>query len=105
MYYNLSMREIDVEWDDVKNEANKREHEGLGFDLAQLVFADPNRLERLDQSDGNVSGEVRWQTLGMVGKVLFAVYTERGGKKTNHFGTPGQQGRKEKLPWELSDRR
>ena len=48
MYYILFVHGIDVEWDDDKNEINKREHEGLGFKLAQLVFADPNRLERLD---------------------------------------------------------
>jgi len=75
------MRNTDVEWDDDKNEINKREHEGMTFDLAQLVFADPNRLERLDRSESNISGEERWQTLGMAGKVLFAVYTERGEKK------------------------
>ena len=71
----------DVEWDDDKNETNKQEHEGLGFELAQLVFADPNRLERLDRSENNTSGEERWQTLGMADKVLFAVYTERGERK------------------------
>ena len=72
---------IDVEWDDDKNETNKREHGGMSFELAQLVFADPNRLERLDRSAGSTSGEERWQTLGMAGKVLFAVYTDRGQKK------------------------
>jgi len=75
------MRGVAVEWDDDKNEVNKREHEGLGFELAQFVFADPDRLERLDRSEGNTSGEERWQTLGMAGKVLFAVYTERGERK------------------------
>jgi uncharacterized DUF497 family protein len=81
MYYSYIMYATDVEWDDVKNEANKREHEGLGFELAQLVFADPNRLERLDRSENNKSREERWQTLGMAGKVLFAVYTERSERK------------------------
>jgi uncharacterized DUF497 family protein len=80
-YYSLTMRGTDVEWDDDKNEANKREHEGMSFELAQLVFADPNRLERLDRSESNTSGEERWQTLGMAGKVLFAVYTERRERK------------------------
>jgi len=75
------MRGSDVEWDDEKNEINKREHEGMSFELAQLVFADPNRLERLDRSENNKSREERWQTLGMAGKVLFVVYTERGEKK------------------------
>jgi uncharacterized DUF497 family protein len=51
------MRDTDVEWDDNKNETNKREHEGLGFELAQLVFADSNRLERIDRSESNMSGE------------------------------------------------
>ena len=81
MYYSYFMRGIEIEWDDDKNETNKREHEGLGFEIAQLVFADPNRLERLDQSEKNESWEERWQTLGMAGKVLFAVYTERGERK------------------------
>jgi uncharacterized DUF497 family protein len=75
------MYSMDVEWDDDKNEINKREHEGLGFELAQLVFADPHRIERFDRSESNTSGEDRWQTLGMAGKVLFVVYTERGERK------------------------
>ncbi|MDR3337141.1 MAG: hypothetical protein LBT16_08055 [Treponema sp.] len=57
MYYSLTMRGTDVEWDDDKNETNKQEHEGLGFELARLVFADLNRLERLDRSETNTSGE------------------------------------------------
>ena len=81
MYYSLIMRGIEVEWDDEKNEINKREHEGMNFELAQFVFADPNRLERIDRSESNISGEERWQTLGKVGKVLFVVYTERGERK------------------------
>ena len=75
------MNGINVEWDDDKNETNKREHEGLSFELAQFVFADPNRIERMDQSENNISGEERWQTLGKAGKVLFVVYTERREKK------------------------
>ena len=83
MYYILLMRGVDVEWDDDKNERNKREHEGLGFELAQLVFADPNRLERLDKSETNTSLEGRWQTLGMAGKVLMGITksTVRVGQK------------------------
>jgi len=72
---------MDVEWDDDKNEINKREHEGMGFELAQLVFADPDRLERLDRSENNTSGEERWQTLGTAGKILFVVHTERGERR------------------------
>jgi uncharacterized DUF497 family protein len=36
------------------------------------------RIERRDDSENNASGEDRWQPLGMAGKILFFVYTERG---------------------------
>jgi uncharacterized DUF497 family protein len=67
-----------VEWDEEKNGINKREHKGLSFEEAQYVFADPNRIERLDESEGNTSGETRYQTLGMAGTVLFVAFTECG---------------------------
>jgi len=70
------MKLVGVEWDDEKNEINKKEH-FLSFETAQFVFADPERLERLDMSESNISGEERWQTLGKVGPVLLVVYTER----------------------------
>ena len=66
-----------IEWDEAKNALNKQEHD-LSFETAQYVFADPERLERFDQSENNLSEEARWQTLGKVGSVLFVVYTERG---------------------------
>jgi len=74
------MKLVGIEWDDDKNVINKQEHD-LSFETAQYVFADPERLERLDMSEGNTSGEERWQTLGKVGPVLFVVYTERGENK------------------------
>jgi uncharacterized DUF497 family protein len=49
----------------------------VGFETAALVFLDPLRIERQDDSEHNTSGEERWQTLGRVGKVYFVVYTER----------------------------
>ena len=78
------MKLVGIEWDDDKNELNKREHEGLGFEDAQYVFADPERLERPDRSVGNTSGEERWQTLCIQDGVkvkVFVVYTERGENK------------------------
>ncbi|MDR0636490.1 MAG: BrnT family toxin [Treponema sp.] len=51
-----------VEWDEEKNEENKRKYKGLGFEIAQYVFSDPERLERRDVSTGNLSGEERWQS-------------------------------------------
>ncbi|MCL2722693.1 MAG: BrnT family toxin [Treponema sp.] len=74
------MKLIGIEWNDNKNELNKQEH-NLSFETAQYVFADQERLERIDFSEGNTSEEVRWQTLGKVGSVLFVVYTERGENK------------------------
>ena len=67
---------MQVEWDEEKNVANKKNH-GISFETAQYVFADPNRLERYDRSENNNSEEERYQTLGIVGRVLFVVYTER----------------------------
>jgi uncharacterized DUF497 family protein len=64
-----------------RNEINRREHNGLDFEVAQYVFSDPERIERLDRSENNTSGEERWQTLGRVGPVFFVVYTERGENK------------------------
>jgi len=69
------MEERQIVWDEDKNTVNKRKH-GISFETARFVFADSNRLERLDQSEGNTSGEERWQTLGMAEGVLFVVYAE-----------------------------
>jgi uncharacterized DUF497 family protein len=73
------VEELVVEWDEKKNAVNKRIHR-ISFETAKLVFADPDRVERLDNSVGNDPNETRWQTLGLVGRVLFVVYTERGEK-------------------------
>jgi uncharacterized DUF497 family protein len=70
-----------IEWDDEKNEDNKRKHSGLSFEVAQYALLDPNRIERLDHSEENTSGEERVQILGKVGPVFFVVYTERGENK------------------------
>ena len=77
MYYILIMKLVGIEWDEEKNERNKRDHNGLAFEVAQYVFTDPERLERIDRSEGNTAGEERYQTLGKVGPVFFVVYTER----------------------------
>jgi len=78
MQYIIIMQLVGIEWDEDKNEINKREHKGLSFEDAQYVFSDPERLERLDRSESNTSEEERWQTIGKVGEIYFVVYTERG---------------------------
>ncbi|MDR1148401.1 MAG: BrnT family toxin [Spirochaetaceae bacterium] len=70
---------IKIEFDPAKDALNWELHK-VHLSTAALVFADPCRIERLDDSGSNVSGEERIQTLGKVDKVLFIVYTERGEK-------------------------
>ncbi|MDR1248832.1 MAG: BrnT family toxin [Treponema sp.] len=65
-----------IVWDETKNAENKRKH-GVSFEVGQYVFADPDRIWRLERSEGNTSGEERWQTVGKVGKLFFVAYTER----------------------------
>jgi uncharacterized DUF497 family protein len=76
------MEERRIVWDEPKNGENKRKH-GIGFETARFVFADPERLFRLDRSEGNISGEERWQSLGMAEGVIFVVYTEREAESVN----------------------
>ncbi|GMO34205.1 MAG: BrnT family toxin [Termitinemataceae bacterium] len=68
---------MEFEWSSKKEEANLREHH-LSLDTGTLVFNDPFRKVRHD--DDSSYGEERYQTLGLVGKVLFVVYTENGEK-------------------------
>ena len=78
LYLCMTTREI--EFDTEKSNLNWQERK-IRFETAALVFSDPMRIERMDDSEGNTTGEERWQTLGMVDKVLFVVYTERGKKR------------------------
>jgi uncharacterized DUF497 family protein len=70
------MEERQIVWDNDKAAENLKKHH-VSFDTGALVFLDPQRIERRDDSENNISGEDRWQTLGAVGKVFFVVYTER----------------------------
>ncbi len=56
-----------IEWDEAKNEANQRKHDGIDFVTAVEVFDDPLHRSRQDRV---VDGEQRWQTLGMVRGLL-----------------------------------
>jgi uncharacterized DUF497 family protein len=63
------------EWDEAKARSNARKH-GVRFEDAMLVFADPWALIDQDRIEG---GELRWQTLGMVGDfvLLLVAHTVR----------------------------
>ena len=65
---------LHFEWDEEKNRLNFQKH-GIDFDTAMLVFNDPNRIEIYDLEHS--TDEDRYNTIGLVGKILFVVYTER----------------------------
>lgn len=62
------------EWDAEKERHNIKCHDGITFSMAARVFSDYKRIERYDVSHS--VDEERWNTIGMVGQVLFVVYTE-----------------------------
>uniref|UniRef100_UPI000B07751F BrnT family toxin n=1 Tax=Treponema endosymbiont of Eucomonympha sp. TaxID=1580831 RepID=UPI000B07751F len=51
-----------IEWDAEKSLLNLQKHHVSFYD-SQYVFSDINRIERVDNSEGNTSGETRYQTL------------------------------------------
>ncbi len=63
-----------VEWDDEKNNINKKKH-GISFETAARIFLDDNRIEYYDELHSNF--EDRFRVIGIVNEVLFVVYTER----------------------------
>jgi uncharacterized DUF497 family protein len=65
---------MDFEWDAAKERKNIEKHNGISFDDAMLVFNDGERIERYDWEHSVVKD--RWQTIGLVGPLLFVVNTE-----------------------------
>lgn len=61
-------------WDENKNILNYKKH-GITFDTAIQVFNDPNHVEYYD--DQHSTSEDRYIAIGLVGQVLFVVFTER----------------------------
>jgi uncharacterized DUF497 family protein len=57
---------VRFEWDEAKNRQNRRKH-GVDFEVAVLVFDDPNHVSEQDRF---VNGEERWQTTGLVDELL-----------------------------------
>ena len=66
---------MEFEWDPDKDRINRKIH-GISFSAAKFVFNDVERWERYDSTHS--VDEDRWQTIGLVNKVLFVVYTEQG---------------------------
>ena len=57
---------MEFEWDELKNEANKRNH-GVSFETAAFVFRDENRIEIYDDLHSKID-EDRYITIGRVKK-------------------------------------
>jgi hypothetical protein len=63
------------EWDERKNESNRKKHDGIDFSTAAKVFMDPEHLVRKDRI---VDGEQRWHAIGFAaGSVLLVVHVYR----------------------------
>ena len=69
------MTEMTFEWDEEKNKLNKKIH-GIGFEDAKLVFNDPFKVILPDLYHSEK--EERWLAIGIVSRVLFVVFAERG---------------------------
>ena len=65
---------VNFVWNKRKNNINIKKH-GIGFELASKVFLDEARIEWYDEEHSIC--EDRYITIGLVGEVLFVVYTER----------------------------
>ena len=50
------------EWNEAKNRANQRKHDGISFEAATLVFEDERCLVGRDDIDE--TGEQRWHAIG-----------------------------------------
>ena len=62
------------EWNEEKNRLNIEKH-NLSFETAVYVFEDPNYIEIYDFEHSTY--EDRYIAIGLVGEVLFVVFTER----------------------------
>jgi hypothetical protein len=62
---------VRFEWDAAKNRQNRRKH-GVDFEVATLVFDDPNHLSEQDRL---VNGEERWQTIGLANEILLVSHS------------------------------
>jgi uncharacterized DUF497 family protein len=79
MKHRHNPAEKEIEWDEDKNRANKKNHR-VSFEEAATVFGDSFELT-IDDPDHSLS-EYRFITIGesSEGRLLVVSYTERGGK-------------------------
>ncbi len=66
--------ELKFEWDEKKAAINLKKHK-VAFEDAVYVFQDENRIEFFDAEHSD--DEDRYVAIGLVGTVLYVVFTER----------------------------
>ncbi len=66
---------LKFEWDEEKDRINRERH-GISFETASYVFCDEHYIEMYDFEHS--IDEDRYIAIGMVGDLLFVVFTERG---------------------------
>mgnify|MGYP000488661737 CR=1 FL=1 len=69
------LMELKFEWDEEKDRINRQKH-GISFETASYVFRDEYYIEMYDFEHS--MEEDRYIAIGMVGDLLFVVFTERG---------------------------
>ncbi|MDR1073136.1 MAG: BrnT family toxin [Treponema sp.] len=79
------MEERRIVWDENKNAENKLKHK-IGFEDAQFAFADPDRIERIDRSESNISGETRWQGRQPLVCCLYGVWEAEKHERRSYNG-------------------
>jgi|SRR5271165_1353008 len=67
------------EWDESKAKSNERKH-GVHFHDAVKAFSDPFALT---EQDRELEGEIRWQTLGLVGSVVLLLVAHTADEEAN----------------------
>lgn len=67
--------DLKFEWDTEKDQLNREKH-GISFETASYVFRDEYYIEMYDFEHS--IDEDRYIAIGMVGDLLFVVFTERG---------------------------
>jgi len=65
---------LEFEWYSEKEKSIAEKH-GLDIETVKKIFDDPFRVIQYDLTHSGL--EDRWQILGKVNEVIFAVYTER----------------------------
>ena len=68
---------LEFEWYTEKARLIAEKH-GIDMEAVKKIFDDPDQIIQYDDVHSGL--EDRWQILGLVDGVLFAVYTERGKK-------------------------